>query len=458
VTIALYLSALRRARPRQLAARALRPVNRRRAGRQPLGTFRPLEGPKALWLSPAFDPSGIEPGPERLRRFHAAYAEDFRSVDELREPPRNSDTWHPYVVSTRAGNWIAAMSLRPELARKPAVESLRRQLAFVDANVEEDVLGNHVIRNARALVLGGAAFADERLLDHGRALLERELPDQILADGGHYERSPVYHLVVLRDLLELHATGAVDLTPWLDPMRAFAAALTRPDGAPALFNDGGLDLAPKLELPEPPYGLSVFPDTGYAVYRDIRTWLAFDCGPPAPDFLPAHAHADALSFQLWSDAGPLLVDPGSFTYEPGADRDWFRSTRAHSTLSLDGRNQFELWGAFRSGPLPDVRLVRADPGQLEATVAARGARHVRLLEWDANEVRVRDRVEGTGVRDVASRLVWAPGAAATAEPEARKEDGWVAERFFERVATRISVQHVRSSLPLDLGWRIPRLQ
>ena len=458
MTLTLYLSALRRARPRQLAARALRPVNRRRAGRQPVGPFTPLEGPQALWLSAAFDPSGIEPGPERLRRFHAAYAEDFRVLDELVEPARNADTWHPYVVSTRAGNWIAAMSLRAELATKAAVDSLRQQLAFVDANVEEDVLGNHVIRNARALVLGGAAFGDERLLEHGRALLERELPEQILADGGHYERSPVYHLVVLRDLFELHATGAVDLTRWLEPMRAFAAALVRPDGAPALFNDGGHDLAPKLDLPEPPGGLSVFPDTGYVVYRDVRTWLAFDCGPPAPDFLPAHAHADALSFQLWSDGRPLLVDPGSYTYEPGADRDWFRSTRAHSTLSLDGRNQYELWGAFRSGPLPDVRLLRADPGRTEASVAARGVRHVRVLEWDAAEIRVHDQVEGAGVHDVASRLVWAPNVAASAEPESSKETGWVAERFFDRVPTRISVQHVKGPLPLNLDWRIPRLQ
>jgi hypothetical protein len=451
VSVRLYASALRRARARQLRARALKPLNRRRAGRAPTGTFIPVDGPVELWRSPAFDPSGIAPGPERLRRFHAHYAEDFRDVDALVEPPRDADSWHPYVVSTRAGNWIAAMSLRPELATRDAVDSLRRQLAFVDANVEDDVLGNHVIRNARALVLGGVAFADPRLVDRGVALLARELPEQVLPDGGHYERSPTYHLVVLRDLLEVHATGAVDLGAPVERMRAFAAALARPDGAPALFNDGGVDLAPTLDLPEPPRGLAVFPETGYAVYRDDRTWLAFDCGAPAPGFLPAHAHADALSFQLWWDGRPVVVDPGTYTYEPGPDRDWFRSTRAHSTVAVDDRDQFELWGAFRSGPLPDVELLHADDGALEGRVGA----HTRRLEWDGRDLHVVDRVGGRGRRVAASRLVWAPDAPRVElEPAGTDEPAWLAERFFDRVSTHASVRRVDAAAPIELAWRL----
>ena len=61
--------------------------------------------------------------------------------------------------------------------------------------------------NARALVLGGRALGDAAALERGLALLGRELPEQVLSDGGHYERSPVYHLVVLRDLLEVRAAS-----------------------------------------------------------------------------------------------------------------------------------------------------------------------------------------------------------------------------------------------------------
>jgi hypothetical protein len=452
VSVGLYLSAFRRARPRQLAARALRPVNRRRSGRAPQGGFAPLEGPLELWRSRAFAPTGIEPGPERLRRFHALYDDDF----EIREPPPDPDARHPYVVSTRAGNWIAAMSLRPELETPQVVDSLRRQLAFLAANVEDDVLGNHVIRNARALVLGGLAFGDDGLAEQGRDLLGRELREQVLADGGHYERSPVYHLVVLRDLLELRAAGETWLDGTVEAMRAFAAGLARPDGRPALFNDGGLDLAPELDLPGPPDGLSLFAETGYAVLRRGRVWLAFDCGPPAPDFLPAHAHADALSFQLWLDGRPVVVDPGTYTYEPGPDRDWFRSTRAHSTVTVDGRDQFRLWGSFRSGPLPRVELLEASPGALAGAVSYRGARHERRLELLPDGVRVHDRVDGRG-RLLESRVPWAaeapPGALLDA-PSAAEEEARLSERFFEAVPTRVAVLRRAGALPGELGFRI----
>ena len=369
----LYLHALRTARPRQLRARALRPLARRRFPTGAPPPFEPPTGPIELWRSPAFENSPLAgTGAERLRGFHAQYGEDVLALARQGDvagvragmlawiagnPPRPGDAWHPYPLSTRAGNWLAALALQPEAATSAVVESLWSQLLHLERNVEDDILGNHLIRNARALLLGAAAFGSARLLDAGGALLERELPEQVLSDGGHYERSPVYHLIVLRDLLEVEAAvpGSVPADV-LERMRGFAAALARPDGQPALFNDGTLDLAPRLDLPPPPDGLSLFPETGYAVFRRNGVWLAFDCGPPAPPYLPAHAHADALSFQLWLDGEPVVVDPGMPTYEPGAERDWFRGTRAHSTVSIDGRDQFELWGAFRSGPLPRVEL------------------------------------------------------------------------------------------------------
>ena len=262
----LYLYALRAARARQLRARALRPLARRRfpAGVPPREA-QPLPAAEELWRSPAFEP-GPPPDPAtRLGRFHAEYGEDVlaaardgdagaaqarleRWIDG--HPPRNDDAWHPYPLSTRVGNWIAALTLLPELASAEVSESLWRQLRRLEANVEDDVLGNHVIRNARALVLGGASFAAPALTRRGIDLLRRELAEQVLPDGGHYERSPVYHLVVLRDLLEVQAVSPHSwLGDAIERMRGSRRRWRAPTEAPALFNDGGLDLAPRLELP-----------------------------------------------------------------------------------------------------------------------------------------------------------------------------------------------------------------
>jgi len=472
----LYLYALRAAKPRQLRARALRPLARRRfPDGEPPREAEPVAGARELWASPAFEASSPPDASTRLGRFHRQYGDDVLAaaragdVAEARRlvatwieahPPRLGDAWHPYPLSTRVGNWIAALTLVPELATPELSLSLWRQLRRLERNVEDDVLGNHVIRNARALVLGGAAFGAAELTRRGIAILRREVPEQILRDGGHYERSPSYHLVVLRDLLEIQAVSPHTwLAEAIDRMREFAAALARPDGAPALFNDGTVD-APQLELPEPRAGLSVFGDSGFVVVRDGALWLAFRCGVAAPRFLPAHAHADALSFQLWWRGRPVVVDPGTFTYEPGADRDWFRSTRAHSTVVVDGRDQFRLWGAFRSGRLPKVTLRYAREHAVEASVVLAGrVRHVRRIEWDGPDVHIYDRFEGRGRHQVESRLVWAPGSPPVeveflGQGEPREEEASVSERFGERATTTAATLLTELELPQTIGFRV----
>jgi hypothetical protein len=477
----LYLHALRAARLRQLRARAVRPVARRRfPGGEPPGEASPIPLARELWASPAFEASSPLDASTRLGRFHRQYGDDVLAAaragdsEETRRliatwieahPPHDGDAWHPYPLSTRAGNWIAALTLLPDLVSPELSSSLWRQLQRLRVNVEDDVLGNHVIRNARALVLGGTSFGAADLTRRGIELLRRELPEQILRDGGHYERSPSYHLVVLRDLLEIQAASPHSwLGEAIERMRTFAAALARPDGAPALFNDGTVD-APQLELPDAPDGVAVFDDSGFVVVRDGPLWLAFRCGAPAPDFLPAHAHADALSFQLWWRGRAVLVDPGTFTYEPGADRDWFRSTRAHSTVCVDGRNQFRLWGAFRSGPLPKVSLRYARERAVEASVVLPGRlRHVRRIEWTDDEVLVYDQLEGKGRHRIESRLVWAPDAREVelellgGSGELSEEQGFLSERFGERVAISIGSVGAELEFPASIGFRLRCLQ
>ena len=118
---------------------------------------------------------------------------------------------------------------------------------------------------------------------------------------------------------------------------------------PAIPADPGAPAAPDPELPDPPDGLAVLPDSGFVVAREGPLWLAFRCGPSAPDYLPAHAHADALSFQLWWRGRPVVADPGTYTYEPGKDRDWFRSTRARTrcarSISCVERSQTAGWAS-----------------------------------------------------------------------------------------------------------------
>ena len=453
----MWFHALRVVRPRQAAARATRPLRRRRFPAGPKGRLRPLAENEVLWRSSAFAPTGSAPDAgSRLAEFERHYGADVleaaRSGGDpsqlaaswsVANPPRGGDAWHPYTASTRAANWIAAATLDPSLA--PVVgEGVRRALARVAANVEDDILGNHVIRNAVALILGGAAFEDRALRRRDEAVLARELPEQVLPDGGHYERSPAYHRLVLRDLLSVRPY--VDLEGAITRMTRFAAASSRPDGAPWLFNDGGLDVAPRLELTPPGDGVRVCPDTGYVFITRGELALAFDCGPVSPSFLPAHAHADVLSFQLWLRGEPVVVDPGMPTYDAGAERDFFRSTQAHSTVAVGG-SQFEPWGAFRAGPLPRPELIDAGETSVAGRVMTEHGEHVRTIRLEPEVVIVEDETRGG---DAVSTLVLAGATEVDAAREPTRESRVLSERLGERRPVWALVQR-GSSAPT---WRI----
>jgi hypothetical protein len=100
-----------------------------------------------------------------------------------------------------------------------------------------------------------------------------------------------------------------------------------------------------------PSGLKTFADGGYTVIRDTKLGRAvdivFDHAPLGYLSIAAHGHADALSVIVNVDDAPLFVDPGTYLYHSGGHwRDWFRGTRAHNTLNIDGADQSTMSGAF----------------------------------------------------------------------------------------------------------------
>ena len=133
--------------------------------------------------------------------------------------------------------------------------SLGAQLRFLAGHIETDLRGNHLVKNLKALLWGGAVFTGpeaEAWRTLGSNLLASELEEQVLADGCHYERSPPYHGQVLADLIEVRALlPAGSLRDRLDEalgrMVSVARLLAHPDGLPAGFNDGGLGMAPPTE-------------------------------------------------------------------------------------------------------------------------------------------------------------------------------------------------------------------
>lgn len=95
----------------------------------------------------------------------------------------------------------------------------------------------------------------------------------------------------------------------------------------------------------------VFARGGYAVMRGGRGrdghQLIVDVGPLGCPVSGAHGHADLLSIECSVFGDPVIVDPGTYAYTPEPEwRDYFRSSAAHSTVTIDGTSQAEPSGPF----------------------------------------------------------------------------------------------------------------
>jgi heparinase II/III-like protein len=144
---------------------------------------------------------------------------------------------------------------------------------------------------------------------------------------------------------------------------AWAAGALAPETMWLLGTQGAKAFKDLLPAPPPTPPSRLFPNGGYAVMRsgweDRAHQLIFDVGPLGSPVCAGHGHADLLSIQCAVFGMPYLVDPGTFCYsaDPGW-RDFFRSTAAHSTVTVDGAEQAEPDGLFAWKERPRVRVRR----------------------------------------------------------------------------------------------------
>jgi len=341
------------------------------------------------------------------------------------------DAWSPYVVSLRS--WALCALYAPLIADSADaadyIDDLSLSAGYLRTNLELDVGGNHLIKNLKSLAGLGVFLGDGGLVELAVRRLEHELRVQILADGGHFERSPSYHCQVLGDLLDvsnLLAAAGRESPPGLpeavDGMRRWLGTMLMPDGDVPLFNDCTLVGEQRLRLLEPAprleARLAILGPSGYVVVRpDDRLHLVADVGLPCPPELPAHAHADCLSFELAVDGERVVVDSGTSTYAAGPQRDHERSTAAHNTVEVDGTDQTEVWGTFRAARRAHPRLERAvdDGASIEVTASHDGyrrltgrPRHRRTWLVSPDVVQLVDEVFGGGVHTVIGRLHISP--------------------------------------------------
>jgi len=220
-------------------------------------------------------------------------------------------------------------------------------------------LGVHTIAEAVGLVFAGETFRaseeGKKWLKTGLKLLNDEARHQILDDGGPAEQSFHYFRYIL-DLYWLtvsfiernNLSDCTYIRQRLTLGENFLTAFTNSDGKIISIGDSddSFAIAPTMYPKRSNPGskrrrIKTFSQAGYTVIvYDKDSSLIFDHGPLGMEPLYNHGHADALSIVLFKKEQPILVDPGTYHYNGVPEwRRYFKSTKAHNTVTVDGLDQ-----------------------------------------------------------------------------------------------------------------------
>lgn len=310
-------------------------------------------------------------------------------------PDDKDYAWKAFVVSFRLNHWSGYFNMfldsphfTPEFLME-FLNSYNEQANYVMSNYTSE--GNHRLYEALHLIYAGSSFPEMKQATScrksGIAVLNEEIKKQVLPDGVQFELSPSYHIGTIKiflDALQIaQLNGAEKEFPesYLNLVEKMVLAVGNysfPDYTFPLYGNAFLTnknlmlknyqlwakVFPRNKVIEyyatdgasgkqPDYLSSSLPNAGFYAFRNgwntKSTVMQIKAGPSAA----FHSHPDNGNFVLWVNGRDFTPDSGSFVYanvgnQENSKRDWYRSTKAHQTLTIDNKNiennaQLQKW-------------------------------------------------------------------------------------------------------------------
>lgn len=351
-----------------------------------------------------------------LNYFDFLNQEDFSTQDGVRlikNYIKNDDLLidgkEPYPISLRGINWVKFLS-RNNISNNKINQTLYNHYQILLYNLEYHLLGNHLLENGFSLLFGSYFFKDEILYSKGKQILTKELKEQILTDGAHFELSPMYHQILLhrlldcinllqlnkwdqKDLVELLKEKAKNMLSWLEQV-------TFSNGNVPMVNDSAYNIAPTTNQILH-YAKSIgliwdvkkLSESGYRTFKNSKYELFVDVGNIGPTYQPGHAHSDTFNFELYINNQPIIVDTGISTYKKNRLRENERSTSSHNTVQIGNLEQSQVWGGFRVGRRAKILSFEENETMTKATHDGYkniGIIHERKFEANIKTITVND--------------------------------------------------------------------
>jgi len=384
------------------------------------------------------------------------------------ENPRGwGNGWEPYPVSLRIVNWIKWLRRHEEHAGF-LTASIEEQIGWLLPRLEYHLLANHLLANAKALVFAGRFLNRTDWYEKGMKIYQKELPEQILDDGVHFELSPMYHCIMLEDVLDCSEyTQERIFGEYAGRMVAGLELITGPDGRISLFNDSAFGIAKEPDAlrrrfaslgGSGNYASASGRRSGFVKLRKGELTLIAKCGEIGPSYQPGHAHADTGSFELWKGEEKIISDTGTDRYAVDEERKRQRASSAHNVVIIDGENSSEVWAGHRV-----ARRVRtlgwtvgADGTSLQVEyVDFRGFRIRRRLELVGNGLIGKDEISGRGSHEVEVRwhMMQKDNVIVETDGDTESESCKICIEFGRQIDGYGKILRKKVELPCEVKWK-----
>jgi Heparinase II/III-like protein len=373
----------------------------------------------------------------------------------INAPLKHDAAWEPYSTSERVANLVVMLAVHPTCWNELELDSkklighfLVESVYWINSRLEYygiEKTNNHILNNARALVIAGSVLGNEVVVERGLIIFTRMSEELFLSDGFLRERSSHYQFVITNWLMDTIyfaksfpislETGCQALERLMELSKKVAHATTllinASDGLNTYIGDISPDHDPDTSILRLHY---LYPDCVKKLnkFADIRCddWLfvasrkhqLIACGMPIeyPFHYTSHGHSDLGSFIWGYDHCPILVDVGRSSYVSNDVTESQCGALGHNTLVVSGFAPLanSLFKNANWYPKPySEAIVKFKQNSSSGFLLEHNGfsripgigKHLRTVTIENNGLLIQDSLEGTGVVDIELYWHFAPG-------------------------------------------------
>ena len=365
---------------------------------------------------------------EYLNQKDLSFSEGISLIKSYVENDNFIDTGKDsYPISLRGINWIKFILIH-EIKDTKINLTLFKHYKILFRNIEYHIMGNHILENGFSLFFAAYFFKNQNFLTKSKKILFKELNEQILNDGSHFELSTMYHQIILFRILDCISFLKINkienklfnnlFRKKAELMLSFLQTISYNCNTVPLLNDSSKGVAPEsMELFKYAKSLNLkwttikLDESGYKKWIFDNFEIIMDVGKIGPDYIPGHAHADTFNFELYFKSKPVVIDLGISTYENNGTRINERSTKFHNTISVDNKNSSEVWSSFRVAERAKVKSILKTTDTIKFShngYIKLGLIHTRMFSKTKNIFKIEDHLGFEKNKNLCSNLHFHP--------------------------------------------------